>query len=192
MKKQETKKPGLYIAGLVLGILAVCFLLNPFFAFICGILALVFGSVTYSNGFKEKAPIILGIIGWYLMFLLCRLSTYDVLNDCMIKEEDKKSVNKGMKLLFIVLIIVSLIFTLAILYLRIQSAATQILINSTQNDSVFSPNFNKILLQRDINNFELYRSVTIRTTFIQELFFIISIFSLGPFQAKMIDTYNEK
>ena len=82
-------------------------------------------------------PIILGIIGWYLMFLLCRLSTYDVLNDCMIKEEDKKSVNKGMKLLFIVLIIVSLIFTLAILYLRIQSAATQILINSTQNDSVF-------------------------------------------------------
>ena len=136
-------------------------------------------------------PIILGIIGWFLMFLLCRLSTYDVLNDCQIKEEDKKAVVKGMKVLFVVLILVSLIFTLAILFLRIQNASSQILVNSTQNDTVFSPNFTKILLQRDIDNFELYRSVTLRTTFIHELFFIISIFSLGPFQEKMIDTYNK-
>lgn len=62
MENKEQKIPGLYTAGLVLGIVALCMFLNPIIAFICGMLALIFGTVTY-NKVKKKAPIILGLLG---------------------------------------------------------------------------------------------------------------------------------
>ena len=62
MDNKEQKRPGLYTAGLVLGIIALCMFLNPIIAFICGMLALIFGAVTY-NKVKKKAPIILGLLG---------------------------------------------------------------------------------------------------------------------------------
>ena len=69
MKNNEVKKPGLYTAGLVLGIIAVCLFLNPFIAFLCGLLALIFGSVAYANGYKKKAPILLGSIAILLVII---------------------------------------------------------------------------------------------------------------------------
>lgn len=59
----EIKKPGLYTAGLVLGIVAICLFFVPFIPFICGLLALIFGAVVYSKGYKKIIPMFLGTLG---------------------------------------------------------------------------------------------------------------------------------
>ena len=57
---EPVKKPGIYTAGLVCGIVGLCLFWCVWIGLICGILGIVFGAVAFNKGYNNKTPIILG------------------------------------------------------------------------------------------------------------------------------------
>ena len=63
------KKPGLYTAGLICGIVGLCLFWSVWVGLICGILGIVFGAITL-NKTNNKTPIILGSVATGLAIIM--------------------------------------------------------------------------------------------------------------------------
>ena len=69
IESTPTKKPGLYTAGLVCGIVGLCLFWSTWIGLICGVLGIVFGAITFSKT-NNKTPIILGSIATVLALIM--------------------------------------------------------------------------------------------------------------------------
>ena len=69
VSQNSSKKPGLYTAGLICGIVGLCLFWSTWIGLICGVLGIVFGAVTLSKT-NNKTPIILGGIAVGLAIIM--------------------------------------------------------------------------------------------------------------------------
>lgn len=181
---------------------AVKAIITGFIAY--GIIFAFLFSVIYSYtlmGFYEVAGnrsieltvilgIIFGIILFYLMKWLCRLSTYDVLKKCRIAQEDTDGVAKCLDVFFLVVIILFIASTMLYLFLNLAVSYQSIRIASTQYETVFSDGMVEKLTLEMLEDFHLSSRRSIYSTIIFDIAFVLGMSFLPRYQRKMIDLYN--
>ena len=88
---------------------------------------------------------------YFIIHLICRISTYDVLKKCKVNPNNYKTIVKALNIFFIICIILSIILFLSLLYLNLQYQLKSIELASVQYREVFSENHIKIL-QSEMNS----------------------------------------
>ena len=135
-------------------------------------------------------PVLFGILTLFIIHLLCRLSTVDVFRKCTMDPKKTKYVMQNLKVFFVGLILVSLVYTYVSLYVSINIDSQSVLMSTMQYSKVFSPGFTTKLSQEMLTNFNNFRDYAFKDAFISEVFFVVAIISLSSFQRKMLDVYN--
>ncbi len=181
---------------------AVKAIITGFIAY--GIIFAFLFSVTYSftaMGFFEVAggrtieltiilSIIFGIILFYLLKWLCRLSTYDVLKKCRVSQDDIDGIAKCLDVFFLVVIILFIASTMLYLFLNLAVSYQSIRIASTQYETVFSDGMVEKLTLEMLEDFHLSSRCSIYSTIIFDVAFVLGMSFLPRYQRKMIDLYN--
>lgn len=148
-------------------------------------------SANNTQGLYITLPLIAAIFLYFIIHLICRLSTYDVLHKCKVNPKNYKSIVKALNIFFIVCIVLSIILFLSLLYLNLQYQLKSIELASIQYKEVFSENHIKIL-QSEMNSlYEQSKSNLTVSTIILVIGLSISFLSLIPYQRKMILEYNK-
>ena len=143
-----------------------------------------------AQGLYVTLPLIASIFLYFIIHLICRISTYDVLKKCKVNPNNYKSIVKSLNIFFIICIALSIILFLSLLYLNLQYQLKSIELASVQYREVFSENHIKIL-QSEMNSiYELSKSNLTTSTVILVIGLSISFLSLIPYQRKMIVQYN--
>ena len=144
-----------------------------------------------AQGLYVTLPLIASIFLYFIIHLICRISTYDVLKKCKVNPNNYKSIIKSLNIFFIICIVFFIIFFLSLLYLNLQYQLKSIELASVQYREVFSENHIKIL-QSEMNSiYELSKSNLTTSTVILVIGLSISFLSLIPYQRKMILEYNK-
>ena len=144
-----------------------------------------------AQGLYVTLPLIASIFLYFIIHLICRISTYDVLKKCKVNPNNYKSIIKSLNIFFIIRIVLSIILFLSLLYLNLQYQLKSIELASVQYREVFSENHIKIL-QSEMNSiYELSKSNLTTSTVILVIGLSISFLSLIPYQRKMILEYNK-
>ena len=147
-------------------------------------------SSTAAQGLYITLPLIAAILLYFIIHLICRISTYDVLKKCKVNPDNYKSIVKSLNIFFIICIVLSIILFLSLLYLKLEYQLKSIELASVQYREVFSENHIKIL-QSEMNSiFETSKSNLTKSTVILVIGLSISFLSLIPYQRKMILQYN--
>ncbi len=148
-------------------------------------------SSNQANGLYITLPLLAAIFIYFIIHLICRLSTYDVLHKCKINPKNYKPITKALNIFFIVCIVLSILVFLSLLYLNLQYQLKSIELASVQYKEVFSENHIKIL-QSEMNTiYEQSKSNLITSTVILVIGLSLSFLSLIPYQRKMILEYNK-
>lgn len=135
-------------------------------------------------------PLIAAIMLYFIIHLICRISTYDVLKKCKVNPNNYKSIVKSLNIFFIICIVLSIILFLSLLYLNLEYQLKSIELASIQYREVFSEDHINIL-QSEMNSiFEASKSNLTKSTVILVIGLSISFLSLIPYQRKMILQYN--
>lgn len=136
-------------------------------------------------------PLIAAILLYFIIHLICRLSTYDVFKKCKTNSDNYKTIIKALNIFFIICIILSIILFLSLLYLNLQYQLKSIEYATIQYKEVFSDE-HIAQLHKEMNSvYEESKSNLIISTVILEIGLSISFLSLIPYQRKMILRYNE-
>ena len=144
-----------------------------------------------ANGLYITLPLIAAIFIYFTIHLICRLSTYDVLNKCKVDPKNYKSISKALNIFFIICIVLSIVIFLSLLYLNLQYQLKSIELASVQYKEVFSQNHIKIL-QSEMNSiYDQSKANLITSTIILVIGLSLSFLSLIPYQRKMILNYNK-
>lgn len=147
-------------------------------------------SGTAAQGLYVTLPLIAAIMLYFIIHLICRISTYDVLKKCKVNPDNYKSIVKSLNIFFIICIILSIILFLSLLYLNLEYQLKSIELASVQYREVFSENHIKIL-QSEMNSiYERSKANLTTSTVILVIGLSISFLSLIPYQRKMILQYN--
>ena len=148
-------------------------------------------STNSANGLYVTLPIIAAIMLYFMIHLICRISTYDVLKKCTVNPDNYKTIIKSLNIFFIICIILSIILFLSLLYLNLEYQLKSIELASVQYKEVFTENHIKIL-QSEMNSiYEASKSNLTISTVILVIGLSISFLSLIPYQRKMILEYNK-
>lgn len=143
-----------------------------------------------ASGLYITLPLLAAIMLYFIIHLICRISTYDVLKKCKVNPDSYKSIIKSLNIFFVICIILSIILFLSLLYLNLQYQLKSIELASVQYREVFSENHIKIL-QSEMNSiYEVSKSNLTKSTVILVIGLSISFLSLIPYQRKMIVQYN--
>ena len=144
-----------------------------------------------AQGLYVTLPLIASIFLYFIIHLICRISTYDVLKKCKVNPNNYKWIIKSLNIFFIICIVLSIILFLSLLYLNLKYQLKSIELASVQYREVFSENHIKIL-QSEMNSiYELSKSNLTTSTVILVIGLSISFLSLIPYQRKMILEYNK-
>lgn len=144
-----------------------------------------------TQGLYITLPLLAAIFIYFIIHLICRLSTYDVLNKCKVNPKNYKTIVKALNIFFIVCIVLSIILFLSLLYLNLQYQLKSIELASVQYKEVFSENHIKIL-QSEMNSiYEQSKANLTKSTIILVIGLSLSFLSLVPYQQKMILAYNK-
>lgn len=148
-------------------------------------------STSVAHGLYITLPLIAAIMLYFIIHLICRISTYDVLKKCKVNPNNYKSIVKALNIFFIICIILSIILFLSLLYLNLEYQLKSIELASIQYREVFSENHIKIL-QSEMNSiYENSKTNLTTSTVILVIGLSISFLSLIPYQRKMILEYNK-
>lgn len=143
------------------------------------------------SGLYITLPIIAAIFIYFVIHLICRLSTYDVLHKCKVNPKNYKSITKALNIFFTICIVLSIIVFLSLLYLNLQYQLKSIELAAVQYKQVFSENHIKILQSEMNSMYEHSKTNLITSTVILVIGLSLSFLSLIPYQRKMILTYNK-
>ena len=144
-----------------------------------------------SQGLYVTLPLIASIFLYFVIHLICRISTYDVLKKCKVNPTNYKTIINSLNTFFVICIILSIILFLSLLYLNLQYQLKSIELASIQYREVFSENHIKIL-QSEMNSiYNISKTNLTRSTVILVIGLCISFLSLIPYQRKMILEYNK-
>ena len=143
-----------------------------------------------ANGLYVTLPLLAAIMLYFIIHLICRISTYDVLKKCKVNPDNYKTIVKSLNIFFIICIVLSIILFLSLLYLNLEYQLKSIELASVQYREVFSENHIKIL-QSEMNSiYEVSKANLTKSTVILVIGLSISFLSLIPYQRKMIVQYN--
>ncbi len=143
-----------------------------------------------ASGLYVTLPLLAAIMLYFIIHLICRISTYDVLKKCKVNPDNYKTIVKSLNIFFIICIVLSIILFLSLLYLNLEYQLKSIELASVQYREVFSENHIKIL-QSEMNSiYEVSKANLTKSTVILVIGLSISFLSLIPYQRKMIVQYN--
>jgi len=144
-----------------------------------------------SSGLYVTLPIMAVIIVYYIIHLVCRMSTHDVFTTCKTNPNNYKNISKFLNLFFIISIFTSIVIFLGLLNLNLKYQLLTINYTTIQYKEVFSEEFVDILHNQMISTYDAYKTNLITATIILEIGCSISFLSLIPYQSKMIKRYNQ-
>lgn len=144
-----------------------------------------------AQGLYITIPLLATIMLYFIIHLICRISTYDVLKKCKVNPKHYKSIIKALNIFFIICIVLSIILFLSLLYLNLEYQLKSIELASVQYKEVFSENHIKILRSEMNSIFEESKANLTKSTIILVIGISISFLSLIPYQRKMILEYNK-
>ncbi len=148
-------------------------------------------SNTTSRGLYITLPIIAIILLYFIIHLVCRISTYDVFKKCKTNPENYKTIVSTLNIFFIICIILSIILFLSLLYLNLDFQLKSIKLAELQYKEVFSDEHINLLKHQMYNIYNESKINLTISTIILEIGVSISILSLIPYQRKMILKYNK-
>ena len=131
------------------------------------------------------------IIIYFIIHIICRLSTYDVFKKCKTNPDNYKNIIKYLNIFFIVCIFLSIILFLGLLNLNLQYQAKSIDYAVLKYNEIFSVEHTNQLKEEMLSTFNNSKENLTTSTIILELGFAISFLSLIPYQRKMILKYND-
>lgn len=148
-------------------------------------------SSSAASGLYITLPLIADIILYFIIHLICRISTYDVLKKCKVNPNNYKTIIKALNIFFIVCIVLSIVLFLSLLYLNLEYQLKSIELASVQYREVFSDSHIKLLQSKMNSIYENSKSNLTKSTVILVIGLSISFLSLIPYQRKMILQYNK-
>ena len=144
-----------------------------------------------ARGLYITLPLMAVIIIYFIIHIICRLSTYDVFKKCKTNPDNYKNIIKYLNIFFIVCIFLSIILFLGLLNLNLQYQAKSIDYAVLKYNEIFSVEHTNQLKEEMLSTFNSSKGNLTTSTIILELGFAISFLSLIPYQRKMILTYND-
>lgn len=161
--------------------------------FLCTFLSLVINVllIHYNNiALTIIISFIESIFLYSIIHGICRLSTYDVFKKCKANPSNINNITKKMNLFFVICAILAVVISIIILIFKLDYLYSQIQLSKLQYSQVFSESFTNTLTNDMLENYNKQKTSNIISSVIIELSLIISIFSLIPYQRKMLNTYN--
>lgn len=144
-----------------------------------------------ARGLYITLPLMAVIIIYFIIHIICRLSTYDVFKKCKTNPDNYKNIIKYINIFFIVCIFLSIILFLGLLNLNLQYQAKSIDYAVLKYNEIFSVEHTNQLKEEMLSTFNNSKENLTTSTIILELGFSISFLSLIPYQRKMILKYND-
>ncbi len=144
-----------------------------------------------ARGLYITLPLMAVIIIYFIIHIICRLSTYDVFKKCKTNPDNYKNIIKYLNIFFIVCIFLSIILFLGLLNLNLQYQAKSIDYAVLKYNEIFSVEHTNQLKEEMLSTFNSSKENLTTSTIILELGFAISFLSLIPYQRKMILKYND-
>lgn len=144
-----------------------------------------------ARGLYITLPLMAVIIIYFIIHIICRLSTYDVFKKCKTNPDNYKNIIKYINIFFIVCIFLSIILFLGLLNLNLQYQAKSIDYAVLKYNEIFSVEHTNQLKEEMLSTFNDSKENLTTSTIILELGFAISFLSLIPYQRKMILKYND-
>ncbi len=144
-----------------------------------------------ARGLYITLPLMAVIIIYFIIHIICRLSTYDVFKKCKTNPDNYKNIIKYLNIFFIVCIFLSIILFLGLLNLNLQYQAKSIDYAVLKYNEIFSVEHTNQLKEEMLSTFNDSKENLTTSTIILELGFAISFLSLIPYQRKMILKYND-
>lgn len=181
------------VKAIVTGFVAYGIIIN----FIC-LLILAIGnyflkSMTNSTakGLYITLPLMAVIILYFIIHVICKLSTYDVFKKCKTNPNNYKNIIKYLNIFFIICIFLSIVLFLTLLDLNLQYQAKSIDYAVLKYNEIFSVEHTNQLKEEMLSTFNNSKENLTTSTIILEIGFTISFLSLIPYQRKMILKYND-
>ena len=148
-------------------------------------------SATTAQGLYITLPLMAIIFLYFIIHLICRLSTYDVFKKCNTNPENYTKITKSLNIFFIVCIVFSIILFLGLLYLNLEYQLKSIEYAAVRYKEVFTESHINILKSEMNTIYEHSKTNLITSTVILEIGLAIAFLSLIPYQRKMILKYND-
>ena len=139
---------------------------------------------------KYTLPVVASLLAFFLMRIVCRLSTYDLFKKCKVDKKDVDSISSKMTMFFIGCIIISVILVIAILNVRFYNETIDIQETSTTYYSEFTDSFADYLTNELINDFKTEKPIVIIQAIIIEIGIFFGLISLISIQKNLIERYN--
>jgi hypothetical protein len=132
-----------------------------------------------------------GLFIYFLTHVICKLSTVDLFSKCKTDKSNYTTINKRMKVFFLVMTIVLVIVANIILCVKILNTESSISIASSQYSQVFSKEFTNDLTSKMIADYDIHRTQTMISTIITEVAIILGLMSCVPLQERLLKQYND-
>lgn len=195
--KTSTKKQlisaGTATKGLINGFISYGVLIGFIFVIVALIVLNIINNITENKDLdilNYTIPTIASIIIFFLIRIICNLSTFDLFKKCKIDKKDIDKVSLKMNLFFIIFILISLIVIIVNLTVRFRNQRNEI--EQTRNEyyEIYTEKFADDLVVEMIEEFSINKINTIIHTIIIECGLFLGTFSLITTQKKLIEKYN--
>ena len=142
------------------------------------------------NVLKYTLPVVASFLAFFLMRLVCRLSTYDLFKKCKVDKKYVDSISSKMTIFFIGCIIISILLVIVILNVRFYNEKIDIQETSATYYSELTDSFAEYLTNEMIYEFRAERPIVIIQTVIIETGILFGLISLISIQKNLIERYN--
>lgn len=136
-------------------------------------------------------PLIAIILIFFVVRLVCKLSTYDVFKKCVTDPKNYPTITRNLEIFFVACIICSIVIFLGLLYLNLEFQIQTIDYSVLQYKTIFSEEHTRQLRSEMMDLYDASKANLIKSTVILEIGFTISFLSLIPYQRDMITKYND-
>lgn len=134
--------------------------------------------------------IIMAIISFFIIRLICRVSTLDVFKKCKTNPENYKAINSKLIVFYIVFICFSAIVGFTVLRLNIKNEMLDLKKGMLLDETVLSEDFAEELYNDRLEKLQDKKYIMIIQSIVVEIGVCVGFLSLIKYQQKMLDRYN--
>ncbi len=135
--------------------------------------------------------VIFAIIAFFIIRLICRVSTLDVFKKCKTNPENYKAITSKLALFYIVFICFCVIVGFTVLHLNIKNEVLDLKKGMLLDETVLTESFAKQLYEDRMKELESKRYIMIIQATIVEVGVVLGFVSLIKYQKEMLDRYNQ-
>ncbi len=146
---------------------------------------------TSSFGLHITLPLMFDIFLYFLLHLICKVSTYDVFKKCRTNTDNYANIIKYLDIFFIVCVVLSILLVSYLLYLNLEYQIQSIKYSVYKSSIVFDPIHVYDLKQKMLTQFNTSKMNLTCSSIIFDIGLVISFMSLFNYQRKMLTKYNE-